>query len=190
MAACGTRSQYTQPPNGSLSGAPSASTSARLAPDADTPRRDAPCAVGFAVRDDVRRNRPKPGTLRSASSSAGDAASCRSVGVTTDTGAAPSSRSLPRVAVTLTVSSSVLGIRVIRNSFIAPRSAATSGTTTEASDDWKPVRLIVTRRSPWGAHRHFETPVGAGGDRHRTRSVRRDTGARKGHAGRIDDDAA
>src|SRR5947207_10658620 len=46
----GTRFQYTQPPKASLSGIPSSSTRARLAPLAPTPRRETPCEVGLATR--------------------------------------------------------------------------------------------------------------------------------------------
>jgi hypothetical protein len=61
MAAWGTRPQYTQPPNGSFNGTPPASTSVRLAPDADRPRNVTPCVVGLALRDEERRNSVKPG---------------------------------------------------------------------------------------------------------------------------------
>src|SRR2546423_13276643 len=48
---------------------PSFSTTARLAPDAPTPRRLTPCDVGFDVRLLVRRKSVKPGTCLSKSSS-------------------------------------------------------------------------------------------------------------------------
>src|ERR671912_1513375 len=70
IAANGIRFQYTQLPNGSLSGTPSASTSVRLAPEPETPRNVTPCVVGLATRDDERRNNVKPGVERSASSNA------------------------------------------------------------------------------------------------------------------------
>ena len=106
MAARGTRSQYTQPPNGSFSGIPSASTIARDAPDADNPRSVAPCAVGLAVFDDVRRNKLNPGVVLSASSSAVDADSDRSDEDRTLVAAAGSGTlTSPRVAVTTTRSS-------------------------------------------------------------------------------------
>src|SRR3984957_12230644 len=58
----GTRSQYTHPPNGSFSGMPSSSTSARLEPFAPNPRNETPRVGGFAVRLLDRRNKLKPGT--------------------------------------------------------------------------------------------------------------------------------
>ena len=64
----GTRVQYTQPPNGSLNGMPSISTSDRLTPLGPMPRSDTPCAVGCDDRLLVRRNRLKVGTRRSTSS--------------------------------------------------------------------------------------------------------------------------
>ena len=69
IATCGTLSQYTHPPNASFNGTPSVSTSERLAPVPPRPRSVTPCAVGFDTREDVRRNRVKPGTILSASSS-------------------------------------------------------------------------------------------------------------------------
>jgi hypothetical protein len=44
-----------------LSGTPPASTSVRLAPEADSPRSVTPCVVGLALRDDERRKSVKPG---------------------------------------------------------------------------------------------------------------------------------
>ena len=61
-------SQYTHPPNASLSGTPSTSTSDRLEPVPPRPRSVMPCAAGFDARDEVRRNSVKPGTSFSASS--------------------------------------------------------------------------------------------------------------------------
>ena len=58
----GTRVQYTQPPNGSLKGTPSSSTSVRLWPLGPMPRSDTPWVVGWAARLLVRRNRLKLGT--------------------------------------------------------------------------------------------------------------------------------
>src|SRR5437773_9611442 len=69
----GTLPQKTHPPNGSLIGIPSASTTARLAPLAPTPRSDPPCEVGFAVRLPDLRNNEKPGIWRSASSTVREA---------------------------------------------------------------------------------------------------------------------
>ena len=70
----GTRVQYTQPPNGSLNGTPSSSTSVRLTPLGPMPRSDTPCAVGCDARLLVRRNRLNVGICRSTSSAttAGD----------------------------------------------------------------------------------------------------------------------
>ena len=67
-ASRGMRSQYTHPPKGSLSGMPSSSTRARLAPLAPTPRKDTPWDVGLATRLPDRRKSWKPGTWRSLSS--------------------------------------------------------------------------------------------------------------------------
>ena len=64
----GTRSQYTQPPNGSTSGMPSTITSARLDALPPRPRRETPWADALAVRLPERRNNEKPGTWRSKSS--------------------------------------------------------------------------------------------------------------------------
>src|SRR3954466_15725453 len=72
----GTRDQYTQPPNGSLNGTPSSSTSVRLTPLGPIPRSDTPCAVGCDERLLVRRNRLNVGTCRS-TSSATTAGDCR-----------------------------------------------------------------------------------------------------------------
>ena len=49
----------------------------------------APCVVGFAARDVVRRNRLNPGTTRSTSSSGWGGISARVPAVSTETGAAP-----------------------------------------------------------------------------------------------------
>ena len=70
----GTRVQYTQPPNGSLNGTPSSSTSVRLTPLGPMPRSDTPCVVGCDDRLLVRRNRLNVGICRSTSSAttAGD----------------------------------------------------------------------------------------------------------------------
>src|SRR5690349_3444967 len=108
-AAIGMRFQYTQLPNGSFSGTPSASTSVRLDPDPDTPRSVTPCVVGLATRDDERRNKVKPGVERSASSSAPAAMLLNSADVSTVELAALGSRSAPRVAVTTTESAKLVG---------------------------------------------------------------------------------
>ena len=103
MAAAGMRLQYTQPPNGSLSGVPSASTSARLAPDADSPRSPAPCVVGLDDLEVVRRNRLKPGVVFNASSNGAGGIEARSAAVRIAIGAAGDVRALSvRVAVTTT----------------------------------------------------------------------------------------
>src|SRR6188472_3566469 len=70
----GTRVQYTQPPNGSLNGTPSSSTSVRLTPLGPIPRSDTPCVVGCDDRLLVRLKRLNVGICRSTSSAttAGD----------------------------------------------------------------------------------------------------------------------
>src|SRR5688572_33016155 len=98
------RFQYTQLPNGSLSGTPSASTSVRLAPDPDTPRSVTPCVVGLATRDEDRRNNVNPGVARNAASSAPAALLLSSAAVSAVELAALGRRSAPRVAVTSTAS--------------------------------------------------------------------------------------
>src|SRR5262252_1842950 len=65
-----TRSQYTQPPKGSIRGISSTTTSARLAPLAPNPRMEAPWVPGLLVRLLERRNRVNPGTFFSTSSRA------------------------------------------------------------------------------------------------------------------------
>src|SRR5215218_5751582 len=103
------RFQYTQLPNGSFSGTPSANTSVRLDPEPDTPRSVTPCVVGFATRDDERRNNVNPGVDRSASSSAPAAMLLNSAEVRTVELAALGKRSAPRVAVTTTESAKFTG---------------------------------------------------------------------------------
>src|SRR4029450_7851514 len=88
MAAAGMRFQYTHPPKGSLRGVPSASTNARLAPDADSPRSPAPCGGGIAALGVVRRNRLKPGVVFKASSRGAGGSDARSAAVRIVTGAA------------------------------------------------------------------------------------------------------
>src|SRR5688572_26749499 len=68
-ASRGTLLQATQPPNGSLSGTPSSSTSERLAPLGPRPRSETPCAVGLALRLSLRRKRLKAGRARRVPSS-------------------------------------------------------------------------------------------------------------------------
>src|ERR1035437_507315 len=101
------RAQYIQPPKGSLSGMPSASTSARLAPLAPSPRNDTPCDVGLAVWLPDRRNSEKPATLRNLSSVASAPHCCNCVEVTaTASGcASTSSTSVGRMAVRVAVTS-------------------------------------------------------------------------------------
>src|SRR5262245_37454197 len=106
------RFQYTQLPNGSFSGTPSASTSVRLDPDPATPRSVTPCVVGFATRDEDRRNSVNPGVERSASSKAPAAMLLSSADVNTVELAALGSRSAPRVAVTTTESAKLTGRRI------------------------------------------------------------------------------
>src|SRR5688500_6922078 len=108
------RFQYTQLPNGSFSGTPSASTSVRLAPDPDTPRSVTPCVVGLATRDDERRNNVKPGVVRRASSIAPAAMCESSADVNTVELAALGRRSAPRVAVTTTESAKFVGRNTTR----------------------------------------------------------------------------
>src|SRR5207253_11378763 len=95
---------------GALGGARSPRTRVRLAPDAASPRRATPWSVGFATRDEPRRNSPKPGVARSASSSALAGPASRSVPVTTDVAPRIENPGAPRDAVTVSVSS----VRTIR----------------------------------------------------------------------------
>ena len=81
----------------------------RLDPEPDTPRSVTPCVVGFATRDDERRNNVKPGVDRSASSSAPAAMLLNSAEVSTVELAALGNRSAPRVAVTTTESAKLTG---------------------------------------------------------------------------------
>src|SRR3954466_8050696 len=117
----GTRVQYTQPPNGSLKGTPSSSTSVRLWPLGPMPRSDTPCAVGCAARLLVRLNRLKLGTLRRTSSavSAGEASMVSLVTTLTLAGTSPSRCSV-RVGVTVTVSNSVAGSTTISSPLAEP----------------------------------------------------------------------
>src|SRR3954467_3212288 len=110
----GARSQYTQPPKASFNGMPSARTSTLLAPLAPTPRTDAPCVVGFAVRLLLRRNNVNPGTWRKASSSVTAALLLSSFDVSTTTFAAVCSRRVGiRSPVTTIVSATGDGWSVI-----------------------------------------------------------------------------
>jgi hypothetical protein len=116
IAVTGTRFQYTQPPNGSFSGTPSASTRARLAPEAARPRRPAPCVVGLATRDEDRRNREKPGTARNASSTSSEPPVSSDAPLTTEAALAVSARrEAERPAVTVRVSDRPAGRRTIRS---------------------------------------------------------------------------
>ena len=81
----------------------------RLDPEPDTPRSVTPCVVGFATREEERRNSVKPGVDRSASSSAPAAMLLNSAEVSTVELAALGSRSAPRVAVTTTESAKLTG---------------------------------------------------------------------------------
>ncbi len=81
----------------------------RLAPEPETPRSVTPCVVGFATRDEERRNSVKPGVERSASSSAPAAMLLNSAEVSTVELAALGRRSAPRVAVTTTESAKLTG---------------------------------------------------------------------------------
>ena len=100
---------------GSLSAQPSATTSVRLAPEPETPRSVTPCVVGFATRDDERRNRLKPGVFRSASSTAPAADVRSSADDTIVELAAVSTPVAPRDAVTVTDSVSGRGYSMIRS---------------------------------------------------------------------------
>src|SRR5439155_5350182 len=157
----GTRVQYTQPPNGSLNGMPSSSTSVRLWPLGPIPRSDTPCVVGCATRLLVRRNRLKVGTWRSTSSatSAGDAAISRLLTTLTLAGVSPRRCSL-RVGVTVTVSNNPAGARTTSMSpvcaagtfsvFSAKPPARTITVTSPvsgASTVKRPSGPVVTRRS-------------------------------------------
>src|SRR5215468_12568521 len=66
----GTRVQYTHPPNGSLNGTPSRSTSVRLTPLGPIPRSETPCDVGFDEMLLDRVNKLNVGSCRSTSSTA------------------------------------------------------------------------------------------------------------------------
>src|SRR6188472_2152296 len=114
----GTRVQYTQPPNGSLNGTPSTSTSVRLTPLGPMPRSETPCAVGCDDRLLLRRNRLNVGTCLS-TSSATTAGDCRMVSFSMMlalTGTSPRAFSL-RVGVTVTVSNNVAILRTTLISF-------------------------------------------------------------------------
>ena len=125
MAACGTRFQYTQLPNGSFKGKPSARTSVRLAPEPARPRSVTPCVVGLAVRDEDRRNRLKPGVARRTSSRAPAATLTRSAARRTDAAAGATSPGLPREAVTVTASDRPAGASTIRIGVASSRGTTT-----------------------------------------------------------------
>ena len=84
----------------------------RLAPEPETPRSVTPWVVGFATRDDERRNSVNPGVDRSASSIAPAAMLLNSAEVTTVELAALGNRSAPRVAVTTTESAKLTGRKI------------------------------------------------------------------------------
>src|SRR5262245_32097681 len=86
-ASVGNLVQVTHPPNPSLSGTPSSSTSPRLEPDADNPLIVTPCVVGLEAREDVRLKSENPETVRSTSSgvSAGTLSICARVSGTDGT---------------------------------------------------------------------------------------------------------
>src|ERR1039457_3588636 len=98
---------------------PSASTSARLAPLAPSPRNDTPCDVGLAVWLPERRNSEKPATFRNLSSVA-SAPHCRNcVELTLTASGCASTSSTPvgrmevRVAVTSRLCCTAAGTSVI-----------------------------------------------------------------------------
>src|SRR5580693_8046749 len=114
IASAGTRSQYTHSPNGSFSGTPSSSTSARLAPFAPSPRNETPCVVGFAVRLLDRRNKLNPGTCRRSSSSCSAGVFCKSSRVNCTSLAGTSLSSVAaRYAVTCTCWLAAAGVSTI-----------------------------------------------------------------------------
>ena len=86
---------------------PSASTSARLAPLAPSPRNDTPCDVGLAVWLPDRRNSEKPATLRNLSSVASAPHCCNCVELTLTASGCASTSSTPvgRMAVRVAVTS-------------------------------------------------------------------------------------
>ena len=117
MLSSGTRVQYTQPPNGSLNGAPSTRTSVRLTPLGPMPRSDTPCDVGCDDRLLVRRNRLNVGICRRTSSAttAGDDLMSSLVSTLTLAGMSPARCSL-RAGVTVTVSRIAAGDTTISSS--------------------------------------------------------------------------
>src|SRR5262245_52039567 len=148
----GTRVQYTQPPNGSLNGTPSTSTSVRLTPLGPMPRSDTPCAVGCDDKLLLRRNRLKVGTCRS-TSSATTAGDWRMVSFSTMfalTGTSPRRFAL-RVGVTVTVSNN-------------PATASTTSTSrfdgTDCDHSAKPPARTIIVRSPVGAVGMAKRPSG------------------------------
>src|SRR6185436_5014238 len=156
----GTRVQYTQPPNGSLNGAPSTSTSVRLTPLGPMPRSETPCVVGCDDRLLVRRNRLKVGIWRSTSSAttAGEFWMSSAWSTLMLAGVSPSRCSV-RDAVTVTCSSSCAGARTIcsgrstsvtRSDFSAKPPARTITVTSRASatsTEKRPSGPVVTRCS-------------------------------------------
>src|SRR4029450_4920991 len=113
VPAAGPLSHTPTPPNASFNGIPSASTSARLGDVPPIPRSATPCAVGFALREEVRRNNVNPGTALSASSIVMGALVSRSfdeITVTVDVGSTRATS--PRDDVTFTASNSGAGSNV------------------------------------------------------------------------------
>src|SRR5262249_18340209 len=92
---------------------PSTSTRLRLAPEADRPLIVTPWVVGFATREDDRRNRLKPGAVLSWSSRAGAAVASSMTLVSTVVAAGASDAGAPRAAVTVTASINVAGARMM-----------------------------------------------------------------------------
>ena len=151
----GTRDQYTQPPNGSLMGTPSTSTSVRLTPLGPIPRSDTPCVVGCDARLLVRRKRLNVGICRSTSSAtnAGDCLmSCLS-SMLTLAGTSPVRRSL-RVAVTVTASVIVAGTTT-RSRFARGASRATVYWSSA-----NPAARTISRTSPEGGAGTLKRPSG------------------------------
>jgi hypothetical protein len=142
----GTRVQYTHPPNGSLKGTSSSSTSVRLTPLGPMPRSDTPCEVGCVDRLLLRRKRLNVGICRSTSSAttAGDDLISSPVRMLTLAGVSPR-RCSPRLGVTVTVSSTPAGATTTLSS--PARSAAVTRLVVSAKP---PARTIRVTASPSG----------------------------------------
>src|SRR5712691_10779188 len=149
----GTRVQYTQPPNGSLNGVPSTSTSVRLTPLGPMPRSDTPCAVGCDDRLLVRRKRLKVGICRSTSSAttAGDIL-ISSLCSTFTLAAMSPSRCSVRDAVTVTSSRSVAGLRMMSSARepSLTRSVFSANPPARTMTVTSPVALVSTANRPSG----------------------------------------